>query len=341
MRLQMRRHLLFGFVFLVVVMLVLPTVMGRLSAQPVTHPVAVEGADSLPIKVYFPATQTVESLPLGEYLKGVVAAEMPSSFATEALKAQFIVARTYAVHRMRRFAGSMKGGCPDNLEADICADPKTGQAYISEEEAVDKWGFFAASSLWHRLDEVQAATEGLVLRYGGELIDPLYHSVSGTTTEAAEDYFAHALPYLKPADDHWGANAPGLKQTVQFTPEQLAARLNGISNTVAVAAVAGAVQAGRAPVEVTSRTASDRAKTVKVAGITLSGREFREKLGLRSTAFTVKVEQGKVVITTTGYGHGVGMSQYGADGMARAGKSYKEILTHYYQGITIEPLFTE
>lgn len=337
----MRRFLTGVLFVLVVVLLVVPTAMGRLLARSAA-PVAdqVEHSDSLSIAVYFPETKQVRNMPLGEYLKGVVAAEMPREFADEALKAQFIVARTYAVYRMQALNGPGRAGCPAEPTADVCADPKTGQAYVSREASLAAEGA-GAESFWRRLDALQVATDGLVLMYEGKTIDPLYHAVSGTMTEDAADYFEHAKPYLKPADDTWGKDAKNLTVTVRFSPEKLAQGLSGAGKQVAVPAVASSVTAGKAPVQILSRTATGRVRSVKVAGVTLTGREFRERLGLRSTNFTVGVEKGQVMITTTGNGHGVGMSQWGANGMARAGKTHAEILAHYYQGTTLTMLFDE
>lgn len=340
----MRRFLLVTLVYLVMSLMAVPTLLTRMAAAPspptsVTPVASVDGTDALPIQVYFPDAQEVREMPLGEYIKGVVAAEMPNDFETEALKAQFIVVRTYAVRRMQQFNGPGRGGCPLNAEADICADPSTGQAYTTLEGLIEKLGERTARTYWRRLEQVQKETEGLVIRYGGELIDPLYHAVSGTVTEAAEEYFTQALPYLRPVDDHWGADAPDLEVSQSFAPEELAAHLSVEGTAISAAAVASSTQAGELPVRVLERTASNRVKRVQVGNEVLSGRAFRERLKLRSTNFTVSVDGGEVVITTTGYGHGVGMSQYGANGMAKAGKGYLEILNHYYQGITVGGLF--
>ncbi|WP_374713158.1 stage II sporulation protein D [Symbiobacterium terraclitae] len=295
-----------------------------------------DGADSLEVAVYFPEEDAVVSMPLGEYLKGVVAAEMPADFAMEALKAQFVVARTYTVRRMRQFGG--QGGCPLHPEADVCADHRTSQAYMSRDALVQKYGPAAAADFWARLSLAQAETEGEVLTYQGELIDALYHAVSGRMTESAGEYFSTHLPYLVPVDDTWGADAPRLVEQRRFTPEAFA-RAVAAGGEEPVLAVTAAARAGLPPVQVTARTAGGRVKEVAIGDITLSGRAFRERLGLRSTDFRVFWQDGEVVVETHGDGHGVGMSQYGAQGMARAGKTYREILTHYYTGVSLNRLF--
>lgn len=334
----MRRIWMLGLVALITIVLVLPVSIARLSDGPPATP-HVGGSDSLLIKVFVPEHKQILELPLGEYLKGVVAAEMPATFAREALSAQFIVARTYAVRRMQKFSGPGKGGCPLNAEADICADPATGQAYMNQEQAKKQLGEAKAQAYWQVLGEIQAVTDGLVLLYQGELIDPLYHSVSGTYTADAGDYFNQALPYLKSVDDHWGATSPRLKESRRFSAEALAKALSTPAKPLAVPVLAGSLQKGQVPVQVLTRSSAGRVTQVKVGDKTLTGREFRERLGLRSTNFTVSLENGEVVVNTTGYGHGVGMSQYGANGMAQEGKTYQQILTHYYQGVTISRLF--
>jgi stage II sporulation protein D len=338
----MRRFLIPSLVFLIAVLLVLPTAMGRMFSQTASPPEETRaGSDTFKIKVYFPETKQVQEMLLAEYLKGVVAAEMPPEFNLEALKAQMVAARTYAIRRMQQFNGPGRGGCPLNPSADVCASPGSGQAYFSREELEKRLGPDAAASYWQRLNQVQAATDGLVLRYRGQLIDPLYHSVSGTKTEDAAEYFPNPVPYLKAVDDHWGADSPKMRETRRFSAQALASALSTTGKAVAVPALTGALKAGKPPVEVISRTGTGRVKEVRVGGQILTGREFRERLGLRSTNFTVSVEKGEVVIQTVGNGHGVGMSQYGANGMAREGKSFQEILRHYYSGVEVAHLFTE
>lgn len=333
------RHILLGsLIVLVMVLVALPAALARVSTKPVPQPVEDE-TDQIPIHVFMPEQKQVETMRLADYLVGVVAAEMPSEFADEALKAQFVVARTYAVRRMRQFNG--KGGCSLEQAADICADPRTGQAYVTKAEYARKHGAVNANALWDRLAGLQTETAGMVLRYDGKFIDPLYHSVSGTRTENSGDYFQEQLPYLLSVDDRWGAQSPKLKATQTFSPAQLADRLENAGRPVAAPALSSAVKAGRLPVEVLTQTSSGRVATVRVLNETMSGRHLREALGLPSSNFTVTLKNGQIIFQTTGNGHGVGMSQYGADGMARAGKTYADILAHYYPGVVMTHLFGE
>ncbi|HYG59395.1 MAG TPA: SpoIID/LytB domain-containing protein, partial [Symbiobacteriaceae bacterium] len=271
------RRLLFGGFVAMLVLVAVAAIMGRTlnTPTPVEAAKSPSGVDTLPIQVYFPGTKTIQTLPLGEYLKGVVAAEMPSFFATEALKAQFVVARTYAVRRMQQFTGPGRGGCPLEPRADVCADPNTSQDYVSREDLEKRMGAAAAGEFWSRLDSLQAETDGQVLRYQSELIDPLYHSVSGTRTEESGSFFSQSLPYLKSVDDQWGARPTQvqLRTTAWYTPEQLVDKLG--SQVAAVPVVANSVRAGKAPVQIAAYTESGRVKAVTVLGTTISGREFR------------------------------------------------------------------
>jgi len=332
----MLRLLLVSMLVLSTLTLALPASIGAGARRELPIPQAPEGADSLPVSVYFPDSDSVVTMDLGEYLKGVVAAEMPADFDTEALKAQFVVARTYTVRRMKQFGGV--GGCPLNPEADVCADFRTSQAYMTKEQLNEKYGPLTAASFWRRLSEAQTETEGEVLTYQGELIDALYHAVSGRMTENSGDYFTSHLPYLVPVDDTWGSEAPTLVEQRRFTLDEFTEALaqGGEAPSLAVTAAA---QAGRSPVQVVERTEGGRVKQVVVGELTLTGREFRERLGLRSTDFRVFLQEGEVVVETFGAGHGVGMSQYGAQGMAKAGRGYREILSHYYTGVALKRLF--
>jgi stage II sporulation protein D len=308
-------------------------------------------SDQWPVKVYFPQTDRIETLPLGEYLLGVVAAEVPPTFKDEAVKAQFVAARTYTVRRMARFRPTGQGGCPLNLAADLCADSQTGQEYKTKERLFAEMGTSAAAAWWARLEAAGRGTSGQVLRFGDELIDPLYHSVSGRLTENAADYFDKGSPYLQPVDDHWaqsaGAPSQYLQDEVHFTLDELTKRLD--KEIPALATGPGGyrctpdgqvvpLQGAPSPVKVLACTESGRVKTVQVAGLTLSARVFREQLGLRSTDFQVQFRDGLLYVQTHGWGHGLGLSQWGANGMAQAGKRYPEILAHYYPGTKLEQI---
>lgn len=331
----MRRLLTAALGLLVCVLVVVPAALGRGCSRSVHLGQTYEGPAQLPVRVYFPDTDKTVEIPLGEYLIGVVAAEMPPEFETEALKAQFVAARTYTVRRMQAFGFS--GGCSLNPRADICASVQAGQAYLDEAGMRDRYGMFGAYRYRDRLRQAEEATSGLIITHSGAPIEALYHSASGRMTEDAGEYFGRAYPYLKPVSDRWAQDAPRYEVMASFTLQALAQRLGADF----AAPVMQAVGAGKLPVEITAKTASGRVKTVQVGPNNMSGREFRERLGLRSTDFTVALKGNTVEITTRGYGHGVGMSQYGANALAKEGKDWREIIAHYYTGVRVDRIFDD
>ena len=251
---------------------------------------------------------------LEEYLTGVVLAEMPASFESEALKAQAVAARTYTQKALK--TGGKHG------DGSICTDPSCCQAYLSPAVYLEKGGSLES------LDKVRSAvqeTAGLCLYYDGELIEATYFSCSGGRTEDAVAVWGTAFPYLQSVDSPGEENAAHFTDSVTFTVEGFGNRL-GLEMTNDPADWFGAV----------TYTVGGGVDTMEICGKTYPGTELRSLLGLRSTAFTVTVSENAVTFTTRGYGHRVGMSQYGADAMAVQGRTYREILAHYYPGTEIE-----
>ena len=246
---------------------------------------------------------------LEEYLTGVVLAEMPADFETEALKAQAVVARTYTRKRME---GSKHTG------AAVCMDSGCCQGFRSPAE------YLAEGGTQRSVERVRAAveaTDGLVLRYGGELIDATYFSCSGGSTEDAVAVWGQDVPYLQAVDSPGEEDAPRFTDSVTFSPAELAGRL-GLPDDGDPRDWFGAV----------TYTEGGGVATMVVRGQTFTGVQLRSGLGLRSTAFQVRATGDSITITTRGFGHRVGMSQYGAQAMAAAGSTFGEILAHYYTG---------
>ena len=259
----------------------------------------------------------VEQQELEEYLVGVVLAEMPASFEEEALKAQAVVARTYTL-RANRTGGKHGDGS-------ICTDYACCQAYIDPEEYRSQGG---TGENVDKIRRAVMATAGQVLTYGGELIEATYFSCSGGTTEDAVAVWGNDYPYLQSVDSPGEEHAAHYTDTVTFAPAEFAGALDS--------ALSGSPKNWFGAVTYTDGGGVD---TMVIGGKTYKGTELRQKLGLRSTAFTVSAGE-TISITTRGYGHRVGMSQYGADAMALSGKGYEEILTHYYQGTVLRCLDT-
>jgi stage II sporulation protein D len=269
------------------------------------------------VAVYRSQQKKVENMPIEDYVAGVIAAEMPANFEMEALKAQALTARTFVVKRM--LAGEElpnKANVTDTID---------NQVYKSDAELKKLWG---KDYDWKmkRIQEAVKATAGQVLTYKGEPITASFFSTSNGYTENSEDYWGSPYPYLRSVDSPWDKDAPKFTFEQTFSVADFQKRLGvQVLNNGTVG-------------KITERTSGQRVKTVDFNGKKLSGKDIREKLNLRSSDFTWKQQGNNIIITTKGFGHGVGMSQYGANGMAKEGKSYKEILAHYYQGVEITGL---
>lgn len=255
----------------------------------------------------------VLTMPLEEYLQGVVLSEMPADFHPEALKAQAIVARTYTMKRL-------DGG--KHEVASVCMDSTCCQGYRSEEDYYANGG--SAESV-EKVARAVADTAGMVLTYKGELIDATYFSCSGGSTEAAVAVWGTDVPYLQAVDSPGEESAAHYTDQATFTSGHFAARL-GIDSKDDPADWFGTV----------TYTQGGGVETMEICGVTYRGTELRQLLGLRSTAFTITVDGDQIYVDTRGYGHRVGMSQYGAQAMAEQGSSFREILAYYYQGTTLE-----
>lgn len=265
-------------------------------------------------------------MPLNEYLIGVVGGEMPASFPLEALKAQAVAARTYAVRRMACYGGSCcgKGG------ADICTDSSCCQAYTPPDRLQLKFNE-DASMYMDKLRDAVYSTDGQVILYEGQPIEALYHSSAGGHTEDAQNVFSSSLPYLV------GVDSPGEGGSRYYGEEEYT--LKDFSSLINKKWPGAKLSKRKLPsqVEVLSRYPSGQVEALRLNNITVSGRELRKLLELNSANFTISIGS-SVIIHTIGYGHGVGMSQYGARAMALDGADYLEILTHYYTGVEIAPV---
>lgn len=257
---------------------------------------------------------TVKAMTMNDYLVGVVLGEMPASFSEEALKAQAVVARTYAAKRISQ------GSKHEN--ADICTDSACCQHYRAVQAYLAQGG---TQDTVDRITKVVADTKDLVLTYDGALIDATYFSCSGGSTEAAVAVWGSDVPYLQAVDSPGEEHAAYYTDEVSFTPSDFAAKL-GIAAKGDPSEWFGSVR----------YTDGGGVETMTVCGVSYKGTELRTRLGLRSTAFTVRVDGDTILISTRGFGHRVGMSQYGAEAMAQQGSGFEEILAHYYQGTTLE-----
>ena len=274
------------------------------------------------LKVLLP-DGTAETMCMGDYLWRVVAAEMPASFEPEALKAQAVAARTYAMRRI----GHAPAAHPD---ADVCTDHTCCQAYITPEAAAANWGD-DAPVYTAKIKAAVADTDGVVARYDGQLIDAVFFSSAAGRTVDAVEVWGNAVPYLTGVESPEGEEVPNYHSTVQVTAEEFRVKFLAAHPD---AKLEGAPSGWFGSV---AHNSAGGVESIAVGGVSVSGGEMRTLFALRSTSFTLSVEGDTVTFSVTGYGHGVGMSQYGANALAKAGRTYEDILKWYYTGITLGP----
>jgi stage II sporulation protein D len=244
---------------------------------------------------------------LEEYLVGVVAAEMPALYDEEALKAQAVAARTYALHTLE--------GTPYTSLRSI------SQAYISVDDMKNRWGD-DFDSYYSKIKTAVESTTGEIVTYDDEPILAVFCASSDGTTEDSGNVWSTGLPYPTSVDSHWDTESENFTNTQSFTISQLNNVLGGVP-------------------EIAERTTAGYVKTAYAGGKEYTGVQIRKLLGLKSASFEVAVDGDTVTFTTSGYGHGVGMSQTGAGKMAEEGANYSDILLHYYTGTKIASLDNE
>lgn len=266
---------------------------------------------------------TTEQMTLERYLTGVVRGEMPASFEMEALRAQAAAERSYVYYQL---AAGRKDAHPD---ADFCTDHTCCSAYLSETAAREKWGGDFAP--WNtRVEQAVSDTDGQVVLYNGRPILAVFHSSSAGRTAAAGDVWSGDLPYLVSVDSPEGEETvPNYYSTVTFTAAEAKEKLLAAYPELKLSGTPDRWFGAAA------ENGSGRVETVSVGGTDIEGTELRRIFGLRSACFTVAADSESVTFRVTGYGHGVGMSQYGANQLAREGKTWQEILEWYYTGATV------
>ena len=286
-----------------------PTSIPNEESQPIIENEQIE--ESIEASILNPITIYRNGVPftlsLEDYVVGVVAAEMPASFPIEALKAQAVLARTYALKLTQ--------------EGKKLTDSTDTQVYYDASQLQSMWGS-SYETYYNKIKKAVANTNGQTLTYQGNYIDAVYHSTSNGKTEAARNVWGYEIPYLQSVDSHWDNQTTFYHGEVYKERDQLLS-IFGITN----------LEDG--DVEVMSRNESGRVKEVRVQSQIYQGVDLRALLGLKSSDFDIVMENGNLVITTRGWGHGVGMSQYGALGMANEGYSCQQILTHYYPGTNL------
>ncbi len=268
---------------------------------------------------------TISELSMEEYLLGVVSAEMPASFELEALKAQACAARTYTVRKQTYETAK-------HPDADVCTDISCCQAYLSPSDAAQRWGS-SAESYTQKIQQAVAETDGLGVLYNGSPIQAVFFSSAPGYTVDAVEVWGNQVDYLQSVESPEGDEVPNFRSTVTLSADEVKSL---ILNTYANANLTGDPSTWfGSPVTNQGGTVS----SILVGGVTLTGNQIRSLFQLRSACFLVSWDGTSFTFSVTGYGHGVGMSQYGANTMAQSGSTYDEILTWYYTNTQVDFLW--
>ena len=280
-------------------------------------------------KVYIRKSKEIKEIDVEEYVAGVVSSEMQVNFEKEALKAQAVAARTY-------YYSKRLSSCSEGQGAEIC-DSIHCQVYTPKEERLATWSEDKRESNWNKIRDAVKETEGEVLVYSGELVKhPQFFSTSSGKTENCIDVFSEDIPYLKSIESPGEEIAPKFKSIINIDKSTF---INVITNNYKNTALN--YENLQNNIKILSRTEGGAVKEIKLGKVTISGIEFRNLFNINSANFTLNIIENEVIINCTGYGHGVGMSQWGANIMAKEGKNYKDILKHYYSGVNIEKVILE
>ena len=264
------------------------------------------------IRVHREDIDKIESVPIEEYVVGVLAGEMPVEFELEALKAQAVAARSYVMIQVER-----------NIKKDYdVVDTVTNQVYLDKDHLMTVWKESYTDNI-NKIKMAVLSTKGEYISYGGKVAEALFFSTSPGVTENSEDVFTNKVAYLRSVDSTWDEISPVYTTNKTFTLEEFYNLLElDYSKNLNI--------------EIIDTTQTGRIKKIKINGKEFAGSDVCNKLSLRSTYFEIIKEDNKIIIKNKGYGHGVGMSQYGAEGMAKAGYNYQDILKHYYTDIEIK-----
>ena len=274
------------------------------------------------IKLLHQDTEKVEEVKLDEYIACVVSAEMPVSYEIEALKAQAIVARTYTIYKITT---SKK-----HNNADICDKSTCCQAWISKENRLKRWNEDEANDNWNKIIQAVNETVGKIITYEGKPINAFFHANSGGKTQVPFYVWGGTgYPYLQVVETAGEENYKQYSSEAKFTKEEFVEKIKKEHKDFKINFKEENC------IEIKERDKSNRVLTVKFGNLNLSGVETRTLLGLRSANFTVEITEKEILFKVIGYGHGVGMSQTGADSLAKQGKTCEEIIKHYYVGVEI------
>lgn len=268
----------------------------------------------------------IDEIDLDEYLYGVVSSEMPASFEVEALRAQAIVARTYTIYQISNNSG--KHG-----NADICDNYACCQAWISKENRIEKWNNEDAEENWKKIVDAVDSTRGKIITYEGKAINAFFHSNSGGVTESSVNIWGEIdYPYLKSVETAGEEGYTQYSSQVQLSKENLTNKIREKYQDCEID------YEQQDCIQILEYTTSGRVKMIKFGNREIAGTEARSLLGLKSTNFTFSIEGDTITFSVIGYGHGVGMSQTGADTLAKNGLKCEDIIKHFYSNVEIVEL---
>lgn len=323
----MRKHGLKFFLLFPLSVMLLPAVIALCGTRAPELPRAAENIVAVSekkapqnISILCEDGKTVKTVDIEDYLPGVVAAEMPAAYEEEALKAQAVAARSYILSRAERQGDR-------HPTAAVCSDPSHCKAWLSEEEAKAKWQRSLRDAYWKKIKKAVDDTCGEYMVYDGETVEAFFFARSGGRTESSADVWGGDRPYLQSVESEGDILSPDLESTVWVSADEF---WHGICALDGTAVRCDPIQTGEL-----RRTEGGGVAAVGIGGREFRGADIRRIFGLKSANFTIVPENGGVRFDVRGYGHGVGMSQFGANYMAKNGKKYTEILEHYYTNIQI------
>lgn len=326
----MKKLFLSSIILLFILIGVLPAILGlcfprSIGRQDFSFPFFNQNLDGdILISCLDAKTNTILKMDIEEYLVGVLAAEMPASYEIEALKAQAVAARSYIL-------SNMDAPNPNHPDADVCTDSTHCKAWLSEADAKDKWKSFDKILYWNKLRSAVDSTRGEYMVYDDQVIEAFFFASSGGKTENSEDIWGSSRPYLKSVESYGDTISSDCYSTLTLSLADFKSKLQPFFNQRLSSDTP--LQIG----EIT-RTQGGSVAKIMLFGKSFKGTEIRSIFGLRSANFTIETVDDNVVFKVAGYGHGVGMSQVGANYMAKSGQNYTEILSHYYTNIQIVEL---
>ncbi len=314
------------FTLFVSIIFIFPIICGNISRKnnssfDIPFPFFTQKDISFEITYLDTKTNKINSIEIEDYLPGVVAAEMPVSFEIEALKAQAVAARSFIVSRI-------SSPSKDHSNATVCNNPNHCKAYLSEDEVKSLWAAGERENYWSKIKKAVSSTSGEYMVHNNEVIEAFFFAGSNGRTENSEDVWGESRPYLKSVESPEDTSNPKLCSTEEFSLSDAYLRLSKANPDFKVSS---------APFKISNieYTEGKNIKSLTINETSFSGKEIRNIFGLKSSAFNISVQNNSVKFEVIGSGHGVGMSQYGANYMAQNGKKYTEILSHYYTNIQI------